>query len=218
MDRRRLTSRTPPTPPRRARPPGLHFLSAVGGSASDPRVPEQAKFYRITVIILFLYDNQLESLDPLAPLEHSLERLYIQNNRISTLAPLSGFSLLTALDASGNFIEYLDQLSLPSLEDLTLDRQRTSEEGGIHGDASTLSFPSLQTVSVSHSGMTDPGFLIAFRAAESVTLAHNQLADLGSLVQKLRLFRRLASVDVSGNQFGPEKRTRERFVTDIPWL
>ena len=133
--------------------------------------------------VMYLFDNELQSLDGLST--RGLTHLYLQNNQlVATLElglTLSTLTQLQKLYISGNRLADLTPLcGLLSLEELHAGSQRTGDELVLPPDLERLG--RLRVLSLPHNRLCDVSALGGCRRLESLDLSANSgITDMGDL-------------------------------------
>ncbi|KAJ3366891.1 hypothetical protein GGF31_007964 [Allomyces arbusculus] len=231
------TAPAPPPPPystydpslRSARtlsPPDTRALSRSGSPSPSSSATSRRRRGRARGRqgeMLYLYDNELASLDPLSALP-CLDQLYVQGNRLTSLDPLSGMAYLTIIDASGNSIFCISNLRLPSLKELHLDRQVPAPEGLFDARspmswtldvvAGTNELPELAVLTLSHTRL---GIMDGF--AEFCALEVLNVSDCGIHDYSVRKIILLRAVDLTQNPvMNTSARLRDKIILGHPFL
>jgi internalin A len=136
--------------------------------------------------ILYLTENKLVDLSPLSSLS-GIQILHLGGNEISNLSSLSSLSGIQTLRLGGNQISDLSALSsLSGIKRLDLSHNQVS-------DLSALSSLSgIQILGLSHNQVSDLSPLSSLSGIQILDLSHNQVSDLSPLscllrIQELRL-------------------------------
>ncbi|KNE70232.1 hypothetical protein AMAG_20260 [Allomyces macrogynus ATCC 38327] len=158
--------------------------------------------------VLYLYDNEVASLDPLSALP-CLDQLYVQGNRLTSLDPLSGMAYLTIIDASGNSIFRISNLQLPSLKELHLERQVSAPKGlfdargpltwSLDIVAGTNELPELTVLTLSHTRLGIMDGIAELDALEVLTMSDCGIHDYSVLEAALSRCSQLRTVDLTQN-------------------
>jgi Leucine-rich repeat (LRR) protein len=169
-----------------------------------------------TLTVLYIYDNQLESLEGVQQLV-CLRELYAQNNRLNNVSALSGCRTLRKLYLNRNQIHRFDVHGLEGLEVLSLEAQRSNQPLQLPSDAFAAMKVSyyIYASTISHTSMLQNlnslflakntlaiGYgdcLAQLISLETLDLQHCQLRDWHELMQMLRGLKSVRFIRLKGN-------------------
>jgi len=149
----------------------LTALSRVGGAIGNLTGLEHA----VNLEQLYLPDNDVEDLRPLSELS-ALRRLNLSGNEISDLAPLAGLTGLEHLDLDGNELSDLAPLS-----GLTALRSLELENVGVTALDALAGLVNLETLFLAENEISDVSPLNGLEALQILDLSANKIADAGPL-------------------------------------
>ncbi|MFB5679076.1 leucine-rich repeat domain-containing protein [Paenibacillus terreus] len=122
-------------------------LSLSGCNLYDISYLEELKFPHL--IQIYLYDNRLSNLSPLSNFT-GLRSIHVSNNWIEDISSLNQLSSLDYLHIANNPIRNISDLKLPNLTYLYMENIQSEDWSGLLNN-----FPSLKYLQVSDEGMTE---------------------------------------------------------------
>lgn len=130
----------------------------------------------ISLEILYLNDNELTTLSPIAEYTNIVE-LYIQNNNIIEIDDLSNMTGLTTIDLSHNQIESFESLlAIENLIEVDLSFNKIDEIPDI-----STSWPDLTTLDLSSNGLSITNGVMGHPTLETLYLYNNGLTELNGI-------------------------------------
>ena len=124
---------------------------------------------------LYLHNNQLSDISPLSDLT-ALEALYLHNNQLSDISPLSDLTALQRLYLHNNQLSDISPLSgLTALQTLYLDNNQLSDISPLSG------LTALEGLYLHNNQLSDISPLSDLTALEALYLNNNQLSDISPL-------------------------------------
>jgi hypothetical protein len=188
-----------PTPITQADMLGLTVLQAYYSGIQDLAGLEYATAARA----LFLYDNNIVSLEPLSDLGH-LSELVLAHNCIADISPLAGLTKLGSLMLGSNEIEDVSPFSnLSHLNLLMLDDNRIKDVSALAG------LSAVEHLCLTGNQVTDISPLVGLPRLRILELAYNNISDISPLDD----IRNLVALDIRGNPLNARA-----YEVDIPLI
>lgn len=167
---------------------------------------------------LYLFDNEIEKLDVGA--QASLTHLYCQNNLISSFgADLASLTRLQKLYLNNNCLQSLAQLApLQGLVELDASSQKLPP-GEVFDVAPEVlsSMRQLRVLKLANNGLTSTAELAGCRSLETVDLSKNQLGNLASVAPLLGVAP-LRELDLRGNTVSDVRQQLDAIIVSCPTI
>jgi Leucine-rich repeat (LRR) protein len=169
---------------------------------------------------LYLYDNEITSLDGLGSLAQ-LRHLYMQNNLISSVnaGELAAMSRLKKLYLNNNCLASLAPLApLVGLVELHANAQRLPPGQAFDIAPQVLeTMRSLRVLALANNGLHTTEGLAACKSLETVDLAKNGLDSLAAVAPLLNASP-LKELDLRGNQISDSRQHLDAIIVSCPTI
>ncbi|MCJ8278858.1 MAG: leucine-rich repeat domain-containing protein, partial [Rivularia sp. ALOHA_DT_140] len=132
---------------------------------------------------LYLSDNNISNLEPISDLTH-LTELYLSKNNISNIVALSNLTNLTKLDLSENDIT---NQNLQPISDLTNLTELNLQQNQIYDIEPLSTLTNLVHLRLSENQISDIELLVSFNKLKTLTLESNQIKELKPLANLTNL-------------------------------
>ena len=159
----------------------------------------------INLTTLYLNDNQLTDITPISEYT-TLEELYIENNSISVIDDLSGMTELTKINLSNNnIVDFTDLLTIEGLTEVTLNNNNITTIPDI-----SSSWPVLDVLNLHSNQLTDTSGVSGHQTLSFLILYNNGLTELRGIsnlpnLEKLTVFDEEAEAEIPVEDLNPNQ-------------
>lgn len=164
--------------------------------------------------VLYLFDNEIEVLD-LGAGGSQITHLYLQHNQICRVGPsLTQLRCLNKLYLDNNCLGSLAPLAplAPTLVELHVSSQRPADGSSLDLAPQTLELMlSLRVLACASNRVTSVAPLAGLRSLETVDLSKNELASLQSIAPLLTAAP-LRELDLRGNSLSDSRQTTDSII------